>query len=216
MKYLVRKNIFDILREADEDNNQEDVSDTSNTQKEETDTDDNTTTEEPEIPDDDYGEDEDFSIDTSLDEDPDSEDTSSDNTNSSTDTSTTDNVEDEPVQSNTDIFSSLSQEEQVIKIKELKSMYKDLYCSCDDLLTKINDIEQEEDNIDTISRVSMVMYTLKQYISDYLTNLFSTKSYIENDIAFNRFLTILNSVSAVIEDIAKQKEEKIGKTDKNK
>ena len=220
MKYLVRKNIFDILREAEED---EDNQDETNTDTSETQDDTDAASDEPEVPDDDYGDNEDFNIDTSLDEDPESEDTGSDDTgtDSSIDTSdsssSTDTVsDDEPVQANTDIFNSLSQEEQAIKIKELKSMYRDLYCSCDDLLVKIDDIEQEEDNIETISRVSMVMYTLKQYIADYLTNLFSIKSYIENDIAFNRFLSILNSVSIVIEDISKQKEQKIGKTDKNK
>lgn len=116
-----------------------------------------------------------------------------------------DEESEEPVQANTDIFKDLSEEEQSIKIAELKRMYQDLYTSVDDFVEKISTIDPDENNLKTLNRCSSTLYRLKQFISDYLIDSFPNKSYIENDIAFNRFLTILNSVGTVVEDLAKLK-----------
>lgn len=214
MDFLTRKSIFDIIKEAEEDeNNTNQTEDTTNNDTSGTDSDTSTAVESPESSEEDYGSSEDFNIDTDIDD--------SDNTDiggedgggsddlgssDSSSASSSDMSEDEPVEANTDIFSSLTAEEQVIKIKELKSMYSDLYSSCDDVLTKINELDTDEVDLDTLNRVSMTLFSLKQYISDYLINVFPNKSYIENDISFNRFLTILNSVATVLEDLVKVKE----------
>ena len=81
-------------------------------------------------------------------------------------------------------------------------------------MERINSIDPDQDTIDVTSRVAATMYSLKNYISDYITNIFATKSYIENDVAFNRFLSIIKSVTIVIDDITKMKSEKVGKDDK--
>lgn len=112
--------------------------------------------------------------------------------------------EDEEVEANTDIFSSLTAEEQQIKIKELKNLYSNLYSSCDDILERINKLDINEDNLDTISRISTSLYDMKVYISDYLTLVFPNKSYIENDVTFVRFLTIVKSITEILDDIAKK------------
>jgi hypothetical protein len=106
--------------------------------------------------------------------------------------------DDEPVKSNTDIFASLTAEEQQIKIMELKNQYSQLYNSCDDISRKINDLPLEEDSIAFVSKISATVSDLKKYISDYLTYTFSQKSFIENDIMFNRFLSIIQSVSIAL------------------
>ena len=110
--------------------------------------------------------------------------------------------EDEEVEANTDIFSSLTAEEQQVKIKELKNLYSNLYSSCDDILERINKLDINEDNLDTISRISTSLYDMKVYISDYLTLVFPTKSYIENDVTFVRFLTIVKSITEILDGIA--------------
>ena len=46
---------------------------------------------------------------------------------------------------NTDIFSSLTKEEQFMKIRELKNLYADLYRACDDQLSRLNDIDTEDE-----------------------------------------------------------------------
>lgn len=112
--------------------------------------------------------------------------------------------EDEEIEANTDIFSSLTAEEQQIKIKELKNLYSNLYSSCDDILERINKLDINEDNLDTISRISTSLYDMKVYISDYLTLVFPNKSYIENDVTFVRFLTIVKSITEILDDIIKK------------
>lgn len=112
----------------------------------------------------------------------------------------------EEMEANADIFSSLTAEEQQIKIKELKGLYANLYSSIDDILGRINKLDVNEDNLETISRISTCLYDLKIYISDYLTTIFPTKSFIENDVVFVRFLTIVKSVTDILEDVAKKYE----------
>lgn len=194
--------IYDILREDGEDNNAS--PDEGAVSKEE-------------------AENDDFSIDTSL-NDEGSNDNPSDAPNMEDNMSAdgseenvaddgsmqngAENVEEdnpEAVETNADIFSSLSAEEQQVKIKELKKLYGSLYSSCDDILGRINDLETDEDNLESISRVSTVLYDLKTYIADYLAHTFPQKSYIENDIAFNQFLLIIKSTSEILDKIVKCK-----------
>ena len=57
----------------------------------------------------------------------------------------------EPVEANTDIFDSLSADEQKIKIMELQRLYGEMYNSCDDISKRLNDLDTEflgENDID--------------------------------------------------------------------
>lgn len=108
----------------------------------------------------------------------------------------------EPVEANTDIFDSLSADEQKIKIMELQRLYGEMYNSCDDISKRLNDLDIDESNIDIISRVSDSMNILKKYIQDYLIGSFAKKSYIENDIMYNRFLSIISSLAAVLDQLS--------------
>lgn len=112
--------------------------------------------------------------------------------------------EEEPVESNTDIFASLTAEEQKIKIKELKNLFGNLYSSCDEILGRIDKLDLNEDNLDSLSRISSTIYDMKIYISDYLNMVFPNKSYIENDVVFVRFLTIIKSITEILDDIGKK------------
>ena len=107
----------------------------------------------------------------------------------------------EPVEANTDIFDSLSADEQKIKIMELQRLYGEMYNSCDDISKRLNDLDTDESNIDIISRVSDSMNILKKYIQDYLIGSFAKKSYVENDIMYNRFLSIISSLAAVLDQL---------------
>jgi hypothetical protein len=112
------------------------------------------------------------------------------------------NNDEDAVQDNEDIFFSLSAEEQQIKIMELKKQYSDLYNGCDDILDKVNNMDISECDIEVISKISNTLYTLKGYISDYLYNVFPDKSYLENDVAYNTFLSTFNSVSTILSKLA--------------
>lgn len=207
-----RKSIFDIVREAEED---EVSSDTAQADTNQTENEAPAPEESGEdASNDDYGGEDDFDINADLDVEDDlaggGDSGSDDSSSSSTNTSSASSTEEpeEPVEANTDIFASLSKEEQQIKISELKKLFANLYTSTDDILEKINNTDTDESNIEAINRVSMVLYTLRKYIVDYMENSFSFKSYIENDITYNRFLSILNSIASVLEDIAKENNKK--------
>ena len=223
--------MFDLIREADDDNQ----SDTAQNQTGQT---------QAEAPapeesgqdanEDDYGNKDDFNMDTEVDDQEGGEESGEDVAGGDTGTDTgmdagdtgTDDAggdtgggdggdepaEDEPpVDANTDIFGHLSAEEQQVKIKELKRLYANLYSSTDDMLAKINELETDEGSIETMSRVTSVLYALKTNIEDYMRNHFAHKSYIENDVTFNRYLSILNSVSSIIEDLADARDKELEK-----
>ena len=205
--------IFDILREqgvlkeAEGDENTSDEASTTDNNNE-ADNGENETGEE-----DMAGGDDDFDIDASLDdgddggEDPDSSPSDSDDGGSGSDSAGGNNNSDEEVNDdNTDIFSSLSAEEQQIKIKELKGLYQQMYTSCDELLDRINNLEFTEDSLPVMTRITYALYDLKKYISEYIISIFPRKSYIENDITFNRFLMILNSVKDILSRYQKKSE----------
>jgi len=126
------------------------------------------------------------------------------------DTGGAEEPDEEPNEDNTDIFASLTAEEQQMKIMELKNQFNSLYVSCDDLLEKLNAISVDEDSSDFINRMSTSLFDLRTYIADYLIYTFSQKSFVENDIMFNRFLAIVNSMSIALEKFQKRIETERG------
>lgn len=210
-----RKNIFDILNEAEDDDQGGNDQGTQDTQTADATTNDQNqdnaddTANDQGGDDEEMGSDEDFDVDTTMDDEGGDEDAGTDDggtddssmDDSSGGSSFGDDSEAEVNPTNTNIFSSLTKEEQSIKIKELKRLYNDLYIYICDMYTKMNDIYPDENNIDSIYRVTTALYDLKKNISDYISSVFDTKSYIENDIAYNRYLTIVQSIKNIIETL---------------
>lgn len=158
----------------------------------------------------DAGGDDEFNIDTSLDdeeggegEDEEGGDTGSDDTSAAP-------SEDEAVPANKDIFTTLTAEEQAIKIKEQKKQFNDMYIYIDDLISKIGDIQLDEDNATIIERISKRLYNLREYLNEYITDIYATKDYISNDIFYTRFLQVLYSIDSVMQDLAKSRAKKLG------
>ena len=89
-------------------------------------------------------------------------------------------------------------------IKELKKLFGNLYNGVDELLDRLNELEISETNKYAINKISKDLCDIKTTIADYILYIFNTKSYIENDIAFNRFLMILNSVKDILEKYKKK------------
>ena len=189
----------------DYDNTSNDSNNT--TTEDDTSTEDNTNTEDTNTDNnDDNGGDDDFNIDTSLDGTDDSSDDSSSSDSSTTYSSET-NDDGGVNDANTDIYSSLTAEEQAQKIMELKNQYKELYTNCNELLIKFNNVDIEGNkSIIAFSRVSKTIYNLKNYIKDYFINTFPYNSIIQNDIMYNRFLTIFSDIPKSLEEIKKNSE----------
>ena len=173
---------------------------------------------------DDAGEDEEnFDIDTSLDGDDegDEEAVGGDDTGGgedmSSDSSGGGGSEDDqgPIEANTDIFASLTAEEQQIKIQELKRLYRDLYLAVNDLIHRIDDIELTEDIMKVMTNVSDILHQLQDSIADYFQNMFNIRSYYENDVKYNEFLLVLKKTSTVVDDLAKSREKRAGDNSTN-
>jgi len=182
--------------------------DSNNTTEDNNNEEDNSSNDENNMDNNDEGGDDDFNIDTSLDG---TDDSSSDDSSSS-DSSTTyssDSTDDSAGvnDTNTEIYSSLSAEEQAQKIMELKNQYKDLYTNCNELLIKFNNVDIEgNQSIIAFSRISKTIYNLKNYIKDYFINTFPYNSIIQNDIMYNRFLAIFSDIPKSLDEIKKNSE----------
>lgn len=202
--------IYDILQEADGDENQTNnapaAADNNANADQNQQTNDNNNQQGDTNPAGDANND-DFNMDMSLEGDDDN--TEGDDAGGDTgdmDTGSTDigtGTEEEPVEANTDMFEALSAEEQRLKITELKNQYTQLYNSCDDLIEKISNIENTEETVAPASKLINTLTDLKKYITDYFYNQFDSVSYYENDVKLNYLLSIFYSVRDVLEAIYK-------------
>ena len=169
---------------------------------------------------DDSGED-DFDIDTSIPEEPDvggeGDNNDTDNSTSTpsssssdSDISSTSNGDEEVNKDNTEIFDTLSAEEQAMKIQELKRLYSEMYSNVSDILNRMHNIECDETTLTIYNRIVDTLQELKNQINDYFNNVFSYRSYYENDVKYNQFLVQLNGIATVVDDLASSKEKMNG------
>lgn len=123
---------------------------------------------------------------------------------SSDDSSSEEGPEDKLKQLEAELFDSLSDEQKAIKIDELKNCYHQLYSRCDSLIGMINDSTAPDENSSRVLEyVNDNLSDLKQYIYDYFTNTFDTKSYMENDAQYQKYIAILNSFNTILEELKK-------------
>ena len=101
-----------------------------------------------------------------------------------------------------ELFDSQSKPEQQIKIKELKKQFGELYSNTMSLIDRFNELSMESAiSNEKINKLISILLELKSMISFYILNIYDLKSYIENDIIFNRYLAIFNSIRKVINAI---------------
>lgn len=103
-----------------------------------------------------------------------------------------------------EIFKDLTPDQVDIKHKELKSNFSELYDSISNIIDRVNDIPNNDAYLQTITFVSNQLANLKQMVADYINNVYSTKSYMENAMNYNRFLATLKGVNDILEEIGKE------------
>lgn len=97
-----------------------------------------------------------------------------------------------------ELFDNLSEAEQKVKIRQQKEAFINLYSICDNVIEKYNSISMEYDDInEQIKNIISILFNNKKMIGDYLLNIYDSKSYIENEIMYNRYLAVLNSVKNI-------------------
>ena len=106
-----------------------------------------------------------------------------------------------------DMYSTLTPAQLDVKHKELKSRFLDMYDMTTELVDRIGDAVVTEENIAIIEYISKRLNSLRTMMSDYVSSIYSTKSYIENSINYNRFLAVLNGIDKMLNQISKKEEQ---------
>ena len=101
------------------------------------------------------------------------------------------------------IFDQLSPELQQSKTTELKKLYSDTYDKCQSIIDIISTADKQPDQVKIYDYILNSLIDLQKYIKDYLTNIFDSKTYIENMTELQKYLAILDTVNGVFEDMSK-------------
>lgn len=97
----------------------------------------------------------------------------------------------------------LSPEQLNVKHSELKSLYLKLYDTTNTVIDRIGNISVNNENASVINFISKNLADLRTMIVDYLDRIYSGKSYIENSITYNRFVSVLHGINKMLEELAK-------------
>lgn len=97
----------------------------------------------------------------------------------------------------------LSPEELNVKHSELKSLFLKLYDSTNTIIDRIGNISVNNKNSSVINFISRNLADLRTMVVDYLDEVYSTKSYTENSITYNRFVAVLHGINKMLEELGK-------------
>ena len=90
-----------------------------------------------------------------------------------------------------------------IRHEELKRQFLAMYDMVVSIIERIDDASIDNDSIKIIEYISDTLTKLKTRITDYVNNVYSSKSYIENSVNYGRFLAVLNGVQKILEEMNK-------------
>lgn len=128
-------------------------------------------------------------------------------TSTSTEDGSTDSGGPDPDQNIRDaegeIFANLSDKDKINKVNELKTLYEDLYNRIATLHDKVNEIPKDDDLIKVYNFVTDNLADMKEYVYDYMTSTFDNKTYLENMINYKKYLSTLNVINGILEEIRK-------------
>ena len=100
-----------------------------------------------------------------------------------------------------EMYSNMSPEQLDIMHRELKSRFIDIYNICTNTIERLSAVHVSEDNVSTLEYISRTLSTTKDMIVDYIDNIYKSKSYIENNVNYNKYLVIINAVNKMLESI---------------
>ena len=201
-----------IFLEAEDENNQQQDNDTTNDQQDapadNADTVDNNT--EPTDSDFDIDTTDDTTTDDGMDTGGGDDNTDNGNDSSNNSGGSEAGVDTPAKKRDREIFDSLSAEEQKLKTVKLKELFMKLYSRCGQIIEKYDSLGvRYEDLTEPIKNSVNALYSLKDTISSYLLYLFDSKTYLENDIMFNRFLVAMNQIKLITKDMRDSHKEEI-------
>ena len=104
------------------------------------------------------------------------------------------------------IFDQLSPEQQNLKIKELKSLYDDVYNKCSKILDIVVSAEKIPSQTKVYDYITNSVVDLQRYIKDYLQDIFDSKTYMDNMTELQKYMAILDTINNVFEELKKNNE----------
>lgn len=128
-----------------------------------------------------------------------------DDTAASTDTDNADNeVTDEEKDINQEIdsiYNDLSPAEKSRKDLELRAQYKDLYYSIRSLIVDTEKFPNTSQNKNVSERLLKNLRDFSKYIVYYISNVYDTKSHLENKTKYFEFIQIFNGIKLIFDDL---------------
>ena len=127
------------------------------------------------------------------------------------------NMDNDAKKKDREIYDSLTPEDQKVKTLKLKEEYKNLYDRIDQIIKKYDTLGVDYEEFSMPIKKSLdTLYSLKEMVSTWLLYLFDSKNYIENDIMYNRYLSALNGVKLISQDMRDVYKEEIESAKNNK
>lgn len=105
-----------------------------------------------------------------------------------------------------EIFDQLSEPEKEMKINELKKLYGLLIDKADSLYKLTQEISKTDDTVKMIDYTLNTLMDLKTYLKDYVISVFDNRTYLQNSVNFQKFLTVFDAIHAIFKEIKKQLE----------
>lgn len=100
-----------------------------------------------------------------------------------------------------DIFSDLKPEQMDIKTIELKNQFKNINSVVTASIDKINKISRNTYDDTLVEFIIKKLLQLRDYSRDYVIKTFKTKSYLENQVEFQRMMITFNLISNLFNNI---------------
>ncbi|MDD3121955.1 MAG: hypothetical protein PHC62_00400 [Candidatus Izemoplasmatales bacterium] len=105
-----------------------------------------------------------------------------------------------------EIFDQLSEDEKIAKKVELKKLYTNLVVKSDDIFKLTQEISKTDETTKVIDYILNTLMDLKTYMSDYVLTMYDNRTYIQNNVNFQKFLAIFDSIHAIFQEIKNQDE----------
>lgn len=105
-----------------------------------------------------------------------------------------------------ELFDTLTDNEKNNKILKLKEEYFELFKKLTGYETTVSNIEKDSNNVEMFVRIRKTIGDLKEYVYYYILHNFDTVSYFENQMMFYKYISILNSITKILEKYNKNTE----------
>src|SRR5699024_6171076 len=102
-----------------------------------------------------------------------------------------------------EIFDQLSEEEKEMKKNELKKLYILLIEKSESIFALAQEITKTDDTVKLIDYILNTLMDLKTYLGDYVSDIYDNRTYLQNNVNFQKFLTIFDSIHAIFQEIVK-------------